>query len=188
MQNLPPNPASPPPSDHVRRRQTTGMVLITIGVLTFIATIARTEIIGLLVLPALGMIFIAWGVVTKHFGFMIPGGILLGLGIGTLVQQEFMTQASSDTRGAVVVLGLALGFLAILPLCWFVAERLELWTLIPGGVLLVVGLCLLIGGTALNVLQFVGNYFWPLLLVGVGGYLLWRANHDFPRRHHHHTV
>ena len=69
--------------------------------------------------------------------------------------------------GAVLFLGLALTFGALY-LVRTPQGRMK-WALIPAGVLLVIGLGMM--AFSESVLQ----YLWPLALIGVGLYFLWRA-------------
>ncbi len=41
------------------------------------------------------------------------------------------------------------------------------WALIPGAIVALIGGALMLGGAALNVLEFVGRW-WPLILVALG--------------------
>ena len=72
---------------------------------------------------------------------------------------------------APVVLGLAAGFIAMTFIAPFFEGKRMLWPLIPGGILGIVGLLLVIGGEAINVLEWLGT-IWPLVLVAVGLYVL----------------
>jgi hypothetical protein len=149
-------------------------VLITLGVVLFIANVWNAADVGLLVLPTLGAIFLAWGFVERRPPLLVPGSILMGLGLGVLLQQTSLIDASGAIRGGIVVLGLALGFLAIIPLLAPYEQRISWWPVIPGGVLLVVALAIFSGPGGIAFLQAIGPY-WPLALVAAGAALLWIA-------------
>ncbi len=149
-----------------------GLTLVVIGVMTLAANLWSSELIGLFVLPALGVIFLAWGFLQRRAGLMIPGGILTGLGLGTLAQQTLFVSASGEVRGALVVMGLALGFLVIMPLSQLVEGRFHWWPAIPGGILLIISLAMLAGPGGAAVLNALGT-LWPVALIAVGAYLLW---------------
>ena len=73
--------------------------------------------------------------------------------------------------GGPVVLGLGLGFLSI----WAIGAGMQLarhhwWPLIPGGILTVVGGALLIGGTAVDMLDY-----WGVAVIAIGVFILGRA-------------
>jgi hypothetical protein len=151
-----------------------GAVLIAVGVLVMIATLFQSELAGLLVLPLLGLMFLTWGIVAREAGPVIPGSILTGLGLGTIISQEWPTSLPSDMQGAVALIGLALGFLAIVPLTGLVARpHSHYWALIPGGFLLLVGISLLLG--ALGLVTFLSMYLWPAFIVVVGLVFIWRG-------------
>lgn len=149
-----------------------GAMLVILGLMALAANIWNSALIGTLVLPVLGVMFIVWGFLQRSGGLMIPGGILTGLGLGTLAQQTLLVTADGEVRGGIVVLGLALGFLAIMPLSQLAEGRFHWWPSIPGGILLVVALALLAGPGGVGVLQTLGM-LWPVALIAVGAYLLW---------------
>ena len=90
-----------------------------------------------------------------RIGFLIPGAIILGLGVG-LVLHSF--QFFGGWGGDVVTLGLGLGFCLI-----WVLERRHWWALIPGGILVLVGLSTI----------YIFGALWPLALIALGAYLLY---------------
>lgn len=169
----PARPAEAPRSLEVDRRAIAAVVLIVIGLLLLIGNLSRSTLIGLLILPSLGAIFLAWGFLARLAGPLIPGGILFGLGLGVLVQQLFLT-ANASVGGAVVVMGLGLGFLVITLLVFLVTGERCWWPLIPGGILAIIGIALLLGSAGLAFLRVLGQ-LWPVILIAVGAYLLWRA-------------
>ncbi len=162
----------PDPARKYIDRGAIGLVLVAIGLMALAGNIWPSNLWGTITLPALGVIFLIWGFLRRSAGPMIPGGILTGLGLGVVAQQTLFLGANEEARGAVVVLGLALGFLAIMPLAILVEGHTHWWPAIPGGILLVVSLALLAGPGGVTVLQALG-YLWPVALIAVGGYLLW---------------
>jgi hypothetical protein len=166
-------PVDPARSTVVDRRTTGAIVLIVVGLLLLIANLSPSTIIGLLILPALGAIFLTWGILARLVGPLIPGGILTGLGLGIALQQLFFA-ADTPAAGGIVVLGLGLGFLAITPLALAVTGAHCWWPLIPGSILSIVGVALLMGSVGLAFLTILGR-FWPLILIAAGLCLLWRA-------------
>lgn len=155
------------------RRLTAGVVLIAFGLLALLATLINSDILGLSILPILGVAFIVWGLLARLPGVMIPGGILSGLGLGVLLSELAFSTMPGETRGGIVVLGLGIGFLLIVPLTWLVTQAPHWWALIPGGILATIGMALLAGGPALNALTVIGR-FWPLIPIAVGVLLIWQ--------------
>lgn len=90
---------------------------------------------------------------------------------GTLFTVALVASLSSVLEGvaiaSVLFLGLALTF-TVLYLVRTPQGRMK-WALIPAAVLLVIGLGMLARS------ELVLQYLWPLVLIGVGLYFLWRA-------------
>ena len=91
---------------------------------------------------------------------IIPGGVLLTLGIISAMGQG----SAAGTSGS-LFLGLGLTFIlvAVLP-----GGRSRMWALIPGTILLIFGAVI-----GIPVFGF-AQYFWPLLLILLGGFLVFR--------------
>lgn len=125
----------------------------------------------------LGAAFLAAFIARREYGFLIPGAILGGIGVGIL-----LTDIVDDSMsGAVIVLSLAGGFASI----WLIsaitgipggqpgeeaAAESAWWPLIPAGILTAVGLIVLTDFDAGSVVQW-----WPLVIVAVGLLLLARS-------------
>ncbi len=114
-----------------RRRLVPGLILILLG----IALLLREyfEIGPGLILILAALIFIVPYMFTRWYGLLIPGMILLGLGIGLLVERGLRTSAT-------VPFGLGLGFIAIFVTDFVATRMVRWWPLIPGGILVLVGL------------------------------------------------
>lgn len=136
-----------------------GLILIGLGVLFLLAR--TTTLSGWIVLAGLGVIFIAAYLSSRSYGLLIPGCILLGLGLG-------------DAAG-LSNLGLGLGFIAIFAVDTLVRGRMShWWPLIPG--------VIIAGDAALNAnIAGVGSVrsvvleWWPLLLILIGVLVLVRT-------------
>ena len=85
-----------------------GLVLIAIGVLMLGAYVLPD--VGLYVVLALGLVFLAAFVFTRAYGFLVPGGILTGLGIGVALTPYV---SHGTVSGALVVGALAVGFATV---------------------------------------------------------------------------
>jgi hypothetical protein len=149
-----------------------GVALVLIGMLLLATTFARAEIFGLLLLPALGIVFLTWGVATRQQGLIIPGGILSGVGFGTLMIETVWRHVSTNQQGGIVLVFLGLGFLIITPLS-LLTTRTHLWPLFVGGILLLIGTLLLLGNTGVLIVEWSGK-LWPVVLVGIGVWLILR--------------
>jgi hypothetical protein len=110
------------------------------------------------ILLVIGAVFIAAYFMRRVYGFLIAGCIALGVGLGQAGEQIF------DTTGDVTAIGIGIGFGLI-----YVIDRLtdgsaHWWPLIPGGILLIIGISSLSGSVA--------DYLWPALLIVAGGVVL----------------
>ncbi len=139
-----------------------GALLILLGILFFLAQFVRFE--GWVFLLGLGVIFLAVGWLLRTYGFLIPGGILTGLGAGIAATNVLPEDGG---QGGAVLLGLGLGFVLVWVLGWAVLREKHPWPLIPGGILGVMGALLLAGAWGLQVLELLGK-FWPAILVVIG--------------------
>jgi hypothetical protein len=153
-----------------RDRMAVAIILIVIGVVGLGAQLFDlTADIGGLVVAIIGVAFLVAFAFTRQYGYLVPGGIMTGLGAGIIASQS-LTLADEQTGGT-IVLGLGLGFLSI----WVIGaivhvDRHHWWPIIPGGILAVVGAVLLIGGQAVNLLDY-----WGVGIIAIGLIVLWRA-------------
>ena len=144
-----------------------GTLLIAIGALVLLAQNIKSEDLGLLFLPALGGLFFIAGIVGQQAGFIIPGGILTGIGLGAIFTQTPSMAPTETAQGGVFFIGFALGWYLIPMLSKLFTRETHWWALIPGTIMALIGGALLLGGAALNVLEFVGRW-WPLVLMALG--------------------
>lgn len=139
-----------------------GALLILLGILFFLAQFVQFE--GWVFLLGLGVIFLAVGWLLRTYGFLIPGGILAGLGAGIAASNAL---PENGGQGGAVLLGLGLGFILVWLLGWAILREKHPWPLIPGGILGGLGALLLAGAWGLEVLELLGK-FWPAILVVIG--------------------
>jgi hypothetical protein len=139
----------------------TGLLLIALG--AFLLLVTQTGVGGEAVVLFIGVAFLVAYGVTREYGFLIPAGILTGLGIGIVA-------AAQEAPGQVVVLGLGLGFISITLVDHLVHGDRDAgwWPLVPGGILTAIGVLTLAAETA------VARYVLPVLLVAAGVALLVR--------------
>jgi hypothetical protein len=149
-----------------RDRSLLAIILIGAGVLFLLSQFSFFPGFGDMVLLLLGGIFMYAYFTTKpgyRVGFLIPGAILSGIGLGQFISH--LPGTGLLFGGDITAITLGLGFCAI----WFF-ERRHWWALIPGGIILLGGLSSVFRVGAL----------WPLVLIGLGVYLLY----DQTRRKH----
>jgi hypothetical protein len=111
----------------------------------------------------IGGVFVTVYFINRAYGFLIPGGILLGLGLGQVGQESGGILAFVGF-GSV---GLGIGFLSIYAIDLVYRGRTSWWPLIPGGVLVISGLA-----TANDAVRRLFSVGWPLILVLVGLFIL----------------
>lgn len=149
-----------------------GVILITLGVLFLIGQVFQVEWYGYFLLGALSLLFLVSGILTRTPGLLIPGGILAGLSLGVwAVQLPSLTTQMSE--GGVFLLCFAAGWLLVSLLSLLIGKPMW-WPLIPGSILGLIGTALVAGGTALTVLQLFGTIGWPLILIAIGAYIIFR--------------
>jgi hypothetical protein len=123
-------------------RSFAGVMLVAIGVALLLINL--TGVGGVAVVLLGGFAFLATYLATRSYGFLVPGGILTGFG-AALVAQDLGLVAD------VALFGLGGGFLLI-PLVQLLtgAERQSgwWWPLIPGGILIGIGLIERLEGSA----------------------------------------
>lgn len=148
----------------MQRPSLPGLILIVLGVI-FLAG-QQLDVGGEGAVAAVGLACLVAYVLTRHYGLLVPGGIMTGLGLGIIYETRI------GGEGAPVLLGLGLGFLTIYVIdtegrraAW------GWWPLIPGGVLTLIGL--LQAGGQTGWLGVVGRW-WPVVLIVAGAYLLLR--------------
>ena len=146
-------------SDRKSRRLSAGLILIVIGLGLY--AIDRMEGIGEeAVLLILGAAFLVAYFVRKNFGLLIPGCILLGLGIGNVGRDSFLAFGESS------MLGLGVGFVAIYVIARLNEGKSHWWPLIPGGVMLVMAI-----PRTHHLFAYIWDH-WQLMLVLIGVLIL----------------
>lgn len=159
------------PKGGSRDRVVLAVILIAVGgVGLFTQFVQPTTDVGGWIVLVIGLALMGAFTMTRQYGFLIPAGIMTGLGTGIIVS-ELVNFANKEATGGLVVLGLGLGFLSI----WAIGsltrvEQNHWWPVIPGGILTIVGGALLIGSDAVAILDY-----WGVAVIAVGLFLLWRA-------------
>jgi hypothetical protein len=140
-----------------------GVALIVIGLV--VLSLRYFEESGrAMVLLAAGGAFIAAYFYSDIYGLLIPGGILSGLGLGSLA--EWQDVAVRDANAV----GLGIGFVAIYVIERLYRRRAHWWPLIPGVILIGSGLGARFGD--------VGHILWrwaPVILVALGVLMVVKA-------------
>ena len=167
-------PGQPPQAPRKRDRGglIAGFVIISIGAFFLLAQVVPD--IGRWIPLFIGVIFLAAFLPKLEYGFLIPGCIVSGVGIGVVLTGY----VDDPWTGAVVLFSIGGGFIAI----WIVSMLIRAfdkdwprgeskdaaqalwWPLIPGGILIIIGFVVLADeGLESDLLQW-----WPLIIIGAG--------------------
>ena len=139
-----------------------GLFLIGLGVVLLL--VQTTSIGGEAVVAVIGAAFLVAYFLTRVYGFLVPAGILLGLGMGILWQLQV------GGEGGAVLIGLGLGFASIWLIGALMRDRINhWWPLVPGGIMVTIGL--LVEAEQTGILEDYGD-LWPIILVVIGVVLL----------------
>jgi hypothetical protein len=135
-----------------RRRQVySGLALIALGLALY--AVQRVEGLGRSAIFFLvGGAFLAAYFYRREFGLLIPAGLFGGIGVGML-------------EPVPMLVGIGGGFVAITIIALSYERRFEGWPLIPGAILILVGL------REMEILAYLVDH-WPLLLVIAGVVIL----------------
>ncbi len=149
-----------------------GILLIGLGALALIGQyVDFSETMGLLVLPFIATAFLTAGLLTRKAGFIIPGGIIGGIGLGAFLIEGPLLNVSGDAEGGVFFFSFAAGWALITVLTAVFTPETHWWPLIPGGIMALIGSGILMGGAFLNALELAGK-LWPALLILGGFYII----------------
>lgn len=146
-----------------------GVTLASIGVLIGLEMAfgdSLGEWSGAIVVAGIGLSFLIIYLTTREqWWALIPGGAMLAIAL-MIVAQAYLPENASL---GIFFLGLGATF-AALGLARTESGRMK-WPWIPAGILAVIGLILLVSSAAADLLPILV----PLILVVIGGYLLFRA-------------
>lgn len=148
----------------MKNRLFLGLVLILVGVFFLLKTQISDNFSLFLLLS--GIFFLILYLITKIYGLLIPGGILTGLGSGLTFQGK---------SSALFFIFLGLGFISIYIL-GLIRGKSPLWPVIPGGILLGIGVYEELLNRGLIPYNFVKKIspYWPVILIVIGLYLIFK--------------
>ena len=138
-----------------RQKFTAGIVLVLFGLGFYL--VQRLDAIGNeVIMLIIGSAFLVAYFYQKAYGLLIPAGVLLGLGVGDLLQGRYWWANDG------IQLGLGVGFISIYVIAKLYQRESHWWPLIPGVILVLIG----VPKTATIIRFLLDN--WPLILVAVG--------------------
>jgi hypothetical protein len=153
-------PSATPARDNRRGRLVAGGVLLAVAGAALAAPYLPPGLAGRAFLPFLGVAFVIWAALSRSCGLLVPGGVLLGVGVGAWLQASY--------GPAAFLFSLAGGFLSIsvLSVLIFGAKHKTWWTVFPAGGLTFAGIVVSGGPAVREVLRSLQHY-WPYALIVV---------------------
>ena len=150
-----------------------GVVLVGLGLWLLASNVFKWNL-GAAFPLALGLLFLVWGSLAQRLGYLIPGGILTGIGAAGLLLDGPFSGLEDPASGGLFLLVFAGGWALITLTSALFVRRVAWWPLIPGGIMALIGGALLSGEPGLTALEYFGQG-WPIVLIAIGLYLiLWR--------------
>lgn len=141
-------------------------LLIVIGLCALVANLWGSKYAAESIPLAIGVAFLGAYALTRQYGFLVPGGILFGVGAGLLASLLI----KGTDGGPYVVIGGGIGFLLIFCVDMLMSRTTKRWwPVIPGGLMVLVG-----AGTAGETQGLIRQFeTWsPLLLITLGVLIL----------------
>ena len=144
-----------------------GLILIAAGLVFALDQLLHTSWLTLSVMPVLGAIGYIWGLKLKRFAWVIPGALVLGVGLSSAamlvplhLSDEFRTEWFLRSGAALILFGIS--WLAIFMASWAACQTIAWWVLIPG-------LTILGGGVAFlaEIASPLDFFCYPLLGLGI---------------------
>ncbi len=146
-------------------RAVAGIILIVFGAASLLQHWLK---IGNYITLLLGIGMLVWGSVSRRTGWIIPGGVLTGIGLGIMAMEGRWLFPHFDQNGV---------FLICFAFGWFLITLLsglftctQWWALIPGGIMTVIGGSILAANGAVRWEDL--NLIYAVILMSVGLILL----------------
>ena len=118
-------------------------------------------------MAGLGALFLLAGILTREAGWIIPGGIVSGIGWGIVLIAGPRQLVEGDAEGGLFMLAFAAGWASITLLTAIFTDETHWWALIPAAILALIGTAVLTGGIFMDILELAGK-LWPLVLITIG--------------------
>lgn len=148
-----------------------GVILILAGVASLLSLWLD---ISMYIVLMIGVGMLALGVISRSNGWIIPGGVLCGIGLGILVfEGPWKLPLADQPRSGIFLMCFALGWFLITLLTSLVNRKTLWWPLIPGGIMAVLGGTIWLIADPTKI-QAVSTLITSSALILIGIYLLMR--------------
>jgi hypothetical protein len=146
-----------------------GWILIAIGLFFLLQYILEWEFYWAAVLMVLGAVVFVHAAVTRNHRGVFPGTLLLLLGLFFLLMEVGVLEDSMEDLWPLILIILGVSFVMA-----FLFQPREWGHLIPGGILIVIGLLFFLWNYRFISWRTMDNIFhwWPVILVILGVWLL----------------
>lgn len=151
-----------------------GLILVVIGLIALAGQFIDFDSfpnLEMLIVPAIGVVFLLWGIITRQAGPIIPGGIMSGIGLGIVLIASPIEIVSAANEGGIFMLSFAFGWVLITVLTAVFTRKTHFWPLIPAAIMALIGGTVLVGGIFETALSLLGK-LWPLALIALGAGIL----------------
>jgi hypothetical protein len=141
-----------------------GTILIAVGFVYLLLAIGFPYA-GSVLFVALGLAFAAaWWIGQRQYVYLVPAGVLLGFGLGLFVPS--VLSVTGQYAALIFFAFLALGLVSV-----FLLAPSRRWPLIPAAIFAALAVIVSLGRGDVIPAQAL-SYLVPLILIGVGAYLL----------------
>jgi hypothetical protein len=137
-------------------RTIAGIVLLLSGSLLFLDRYLNTGWLSLIILPFLGFLLYYLGIRSRNFGLIIAGSLISSVGVGSMIAWGpsirlhlpgtniyNILSHSLLVQFGILAFAFGLGWCLIILTTVVLGMRHPLWALVPGGVLIGLGACLM---------------------------------------------
>lgn len=159
-------------SEKQKKQLVGGIGLVGLGLLFLANQLFEVDNFGMMIFPAMAVIFTLWAAFTRTAGLFVPAGVFTGLSIGIGLMNSAVAERVAEDGGLFLV-GFAAGWVFITVMTALFTRETYWWALIPAGIMGVIGVGVMTQGALLKMLGYI-NVIWPLVLIALGLYLVFR--------------